>query len=161
PYSVVPDDDNAMIDIPQNRYFDRLASSVFHRVVEKVRDHLLETHRIPFPHHRFAAGEADETSSLIELFPRSLKDISDDGDQIDVAEEELQMPSLEPRRIEKRLDEAVDPCHASVHPLEPAHHSCSKGRRLALRVQQQATSLQLERGQRRSEVVRGHREELF
>ena len=148
--------DDSHVIRPRRRHCDRLSRCVLDRVRDQVRQHLLNPEPIPVTFDRTGRIHREGATGGRCLIPQAFDGLPDDLDQIEAFDIEPQLTGGDARHVEQRLDQArqtvTDPFRA-IDLLRQLRRSRGVGRAMPC-------ELQLQRGERRLQLVRGDREEF-
>src|SRR5262249_38605149 len=115
---------------------------------------------VPFADHAARQGELDRASGALDLGLMPLDHLAHELAEVDLLAVEPQVARLDPGRFEQLVDEPREALHLALGDRDLRAQPLDLDRR-APELALQALYLELQRGERRAELVRHDREELF
>ena len=155
-HAVVPDDEARPVGLAPDADLDRVIFAVLDGVREQIRDDLVDAHAVPSTDDRLAL---DPHSHELALGLRVTVDhFAHERAELDVLHVEANAARHDARDVEQVVDQARHASHLLLRARRVALESFL-GERLLARVPGKELDAKLQRRERRSQLVRGQRDE--
>ena len=157
---LIADDEPRVSPLRPDADVDRLAVPVLDRVRDQVRHDLLEPLAIPAADGALPRVDGQPAAEARRLVDEPRADLARDLGQIDRVDLELELAGRQARDVEQVVDEAAQARRLRVDLLDLGDEPRPLRPGVEARQPKQVRHLQLERRERRAQLVRGDREEV-
>src|SRR5437867_2262541 len=158
---MVADEEPRGRNVASDIHLDGMARPVLDGIGEQIHDDLFHAQAVPLAHARADGGQLEPALRMRELFPVARGNITNERRQVYRLAVEVEAPGRDPRDVEKAVDQGGEPVDLPFRGCQ-AGHGFLQLREIAggLDFAGHALYLELERRQRRLQLVRGDREKL-
>src|SRR6266545_4583726 len=161
PDAMIPDRKDGRRPVPRDPHLDGPAGTVLGGVGEEIRDDLFETDSVPLPHARAIRLDLETAPGAREILPETRRSVPDDRREVHRLQVQIQPAGRDARDVEKAVDQRGQSLHLALgghdSRAQSLHRRFSPG---VPDLAREALDLELQRRQRRLQLVGGNREEL-